>query len=230
MKICSKCDTSNADAANFCKTCGTSLTDLKVQDVFRCSEGHIINTPNEDCPVCKEGEIQNEQSFNSVHKTEQVPPSKQSSETDNKNDLNNDAFSHNQKNRDQTNKLYAFLVTFSHLTEGEFYPIYVRNIKIGRCESQDISIGNDLGISSEHSILFFQESYCYLKDNNSTNGTFLNDENITHPIQLCNYDSIRIGETTFRFVMINPPVQSENESNDNKDNIKQHEPAATVIV
>jgi len=63
---------------------------------------------------------------------------------------------------------------------------------------------NDQTISSNHCAIEFTQENIVLKDNNSTNGTFLNGEQITiSPLQ--NLDEIKIGESKILFSMANDP-------------------------
>jgi len=65
-------------------------------------------------------------------------------------------------------------------------------ITIGRNENNDIQISN-LGASKKHARIVRQNGKYILEDLNSTNGTLLNNENITK-VQLKNKDVITIGK------------------------------------
>jgi len=62
-----------------------------------------------------------------------------------------------------------------------FHKYYVKNnidISIGRTKDNDIIYDNKY-VSSDHAKLSFYENNWVLSDNNSTNGTFVNDERIS---------------------------------------------------
>ena len=64
-------------------------------------------------------------------------------------------------------------------------------ITIGRKETNDIVIENRT-VSSNHAALSFEGGLFYITDNNSTNGTFINDMRITKG-KICPDDIVRIG-------------------------------------
>jgi S-DNA-T family DNA segregation ATPase FtsK/SpoIIIE len=70
-----------------------------------------------------------------------------------------------------------------HLSDDRqiFHKYYVKNIidiSIGRTKDNDIIYDNKY-VSSDHAKLSFYENNWVLSDNNSTNGTFVNDERIS---------------------------------------------------
>jgi pSer/pThr/pTyr-binding forkhead associated (FHA) protein len=76
---------------------------------------------------------------------------------------------------------------------------------IGRSPKCDIFI-DDAVVSSEHAVIETIENpdskgdiEYYLEDQNSTNGTFLNDEKITRQ-KLNHEDIIRVGWVSFKFI------------------------------
>jgi pSer/pThr/pTyr-binding forkhead associated (FHA) protein len=64
-------------------------------------------------------------------------------------------------------------------------------ITIGRKETNDIVIENRT-VSSNHAALSFEGGLFYITDNNSTNGTFINDMRFTKG-KICPDDIVRIG-------------------------------------
>ncbi len=69
---------------------------------------------------------------------------------------------------------------------------------IGRGVENDIVITSKR-ISREHARLLRQNRKTVLEDAGSTNGTFLNDEQIREPMELADGDRISIGDVTFVF-------------------------------
>jgi len=74
----------------------------------------------------------------------------------------------------------------------------MKTIRVGRSPQNDVVLENDKLVSSQHlQIVCDENKLFYIKDLNSTNGTFLNGRKITgdkvFPLFLS--DSIRIGKT-----------------------------------
>jgi hypothetical protein len=72
------------------------------------------------------------------------------------------------------------------------------SIVIGRSHDCDIGI-SDSYASGKHLRLELRNGAVYLEDLQSTNGTFLNGERLTDPVELRPEDVIRIGDTEFRY-------------------------------
>ncbi|MGB5747440.1 MAG: FHA domain-containing protein [Desulfobacterales bacterium] len=84
-------------------------------------------------------------------------------------------------------------------------PLDQPRLRIGRSPECDIFI-DDAVVSSEHAVIEKIESpdskgafEYYLEDQNSTNGTFLNDEKTTRQ-KLNHEDVIRVGWVSFKFI------------------------------
>jgi pSer/pThr/pTyr-binding forkhead associated (FHA) protein len=82
-------------------------------------------------------------------------------------------------------------------TERE-HPLGGDVVIIGRAVDCDIVI-TSRRVSREHARLRREGWRVILEDLGSTNGTFLNDERVLHPVELRDEDRIRIGDVTFVF-------------------------------
>jgi hypothetical protein len=69
---------------------------------------------------------------------------------------------------------------------------------LGRSNGADINV-NDPFASSAHARIFQRGDYMYLEDMGSTNGTFLNGRQVRTPERLKVADTIRIGDTEYRY-------------------------------
>ena len=69
---------------------------------------------------------------------------------------------------------------------------------LGRSDSADIQV-DDPFASSAHARVFPRGAFMYIEDMGSTNGTFLNGRPLRRPEQLKVADSIRIGDTEYRY-------------------------------
>jgi pSer/pThr/pTyr-binding forkhead associated (FHA) protein len=68
-------------------------------------------------------------------------------------------------------------------------------ILIGRSEESNIEIDYDKYCSRKHALLYWEHNRCVLKDLESTNGTFVNDERINKPTVIKEGDIVRLGTT-----------------------------------
>jgi pSer/pThr/pTyr-binding forkhead associated (FHA) protein len=100
-------------------------------------------------------------------------------------------------------KLTGFLVTYTHSPNGEFYPLYEGKNSIGRTDACSVFIQNDTKVSEKHLSILYRtvDRKFKFKDEQSSNGTFVNDE-LTDEGELKNLDRIRIGNTTLLFMEI----------------------------
>jgi hypothetical protein len=69
---------------------------------------------------------------------------------------------------------------------------------IGRSHTNILIIG-DAFASNHHALILWRDELWWLEDLESHNGTYLNEQRITHPVPLTSGDRIRIGTTTLRF-------------------------------
>lgn len=70
---------------------------------------------------------------------------------------------------------------------------------IGRSSDNVIVLNNDKEVSRHHVIILHESGQFVIQDQNSLNGTFVNDEPITSPHYLTNGDMILIGLSTFKY-------------------------------
>jgi hypothetical protein len=69
---------------------------------------------------------------------------------------------------------------------------------LGRSDGADIHV-DDPFASSAHARIFPRGDYMYLEDMGSTNGTYLNGRQVRTPERLKVADTIRIGDTEYRY-------------------------------
>jgi len=102
----------------------------------------------------------------------------------------------------------GFLITYSNDPSGEYFEIREGRHVIGAGVDTDITLKGDKNVSSEHSILLFRRGLFLIRDNLSTNGTFVNGEEIVGDVSLNNYDKIKMGDTQFTLIIIEPPNEN----------------------
>jgi hypothetical protein len=101
----------------------------------------------------------------------------------------------------------AWLVGISGSARGESFPVRMGRNILGRSQKSDILITDDQA-SAHHADLVYRpdEKRYILMDHNSTNGTFVNNEEISPRRDLQPRDIIRIGKQKLMFV----PLCDEN--------------------
>lgn len=105
----------------------------------------------------------------------------------------------------QARKLVGWLVTFSHDQAGQDYRLEEGPNRIGNdAEECDICIGQDETVSRVHAILMFRDAAYQIRDNDSTNGTYVNGEDIfgKGAVRLKQGDKIRVGVTEFTLYIL----------------------------
>lgn len=106
-------------------------------------------------------------------------------------------------------KLVGILSTYSKTVNenGEVFKLYEGKTYIGRDDDCGIVVNNDDEVSSKHVAILCrniegQPLKFFMKDNMSTNGTFLNGNIEDEQVELKSFDVIRIGSTELTFIAI----------------------------
>ena len=100
-------------------------------------------------------------------------------------------------------KLIGWLYSFSNNPAGSFFVIYEGKNVVGNASDNDIVL-TDKKVSGEHCRIIFRakSNYLFIKDCGSTNGTWLNEEDILdEQTKLKDGDIITIGETKLTLVL-----------------------------
>ncbi|MCW8133176.1 MAG: FHA domain-containing protein [Planctomycetota bacterium] len=98
------------------------------------------------------------------------------------------------------------LVVLNGPYKGRRIPLTKEQLRMGRDASCDVSL-DDEASSRRHSEIFAKESKLFLKDLESTNGTYLNDQRIGGEMELQNGDRIGVGDTVFLLQLPNPSAK-----------------------
>jgi len=85
-----------------------------------------------------------------------------------------------------------YLFDYHPLVFDEVFPLNKQTILIGKSDSSDIIL-KDPSVSSKHAQISLENNKWILKDLSSTNGTFLNGQQISEPITLKKGDLIQFG-------------------------------------
>jgi len=78
---------------------------------------------------------------------------------------------------------------------GKMVEASAETVRIGRLRDCDICIAEHPTVSSVHALLFSRDGNLFIEDQKSSNGTFVNDEQIHGNVQLAVKDVIALGKT-----------------------------------
>ena len=230
--ICPSCQITNDTGAIYCKACRTMLSQKKNNTSLNnekiCPEGHPLDPDTLECHHCNANENwQNEKTMNensgtvyensrtvnensrTVYESEQINGS-----TDNirrstvmlKSKKKTKVIQTTKPEDDiktiEQRKLGGFLITFSDNPAGEYFEIREGRHTIGTSSNCDICITFDSGISDEHALLLFRRNKMFFRDNMSTNGSFVNGEEVFQDIEVFHNDEIKIGSTLLKLMVI----------------------------
>ena len=96
-------------------------------------------------------------------------------------------------------RLVGWLVSYSFDPMGVDCRVFEGQNTIGRDANCNITV-NDGMVSGKHATMLFRDGIYAIKDEMSSHGTFVNDQNIGfEPRLLADGDTIRVGETIFKF-------------------------------
>jgi hypothetical protein len=100
-------------------------------------------------------------------------------------------------------KLTGFLVTYSHLANGEFFPLFEGKNTVGRSAASNVCVKGDSAVSEKHLSILYRavDRKFKFKDEQSSNGTFING-NLIDEGELKHFDMIRVGTTKLLFIEI----------------------------
>lgn len=192
----------------------------------RCEKGHMYKENVADCPYCPKGSTKSNDKtevagnakldkteifVDSSPKTEEVKqkmPVARKIPNDESQDLNKTFIqgvtedeSKEESSPRSTRKLMGWIVSFSNDPMGIDYKIYEGRNFLGTSSKLDITIGGDQSISGNHALILCRKQKFWIKDEMSSNGTFLNEEEIepNESPELKDGDNIKIGSTIFKF-------------------------------
>ncbi|MBE6346919.1 MAG: FHA domain-containing protein [Lentimicrobiaceae bacterium] len=113
-------------------------------------------------------------------------------------DLNSDGLGVNSTPR-FSRKLVGWLVTYSNDPLGMDYKLFEGRNIIGRDMDCNVSV-NDGRVSAKHAVILYRAGKYSITDQQSSHGTYVNDEDIElNPRYLNDGDIICVGKTIFKF-------------------------------
>lgn len=204
---CTSCNFYNPPDNKFCTSCGKLLSTPNNQV---CINGHVYDAGLDKCPYCPSPQLQSKLNKNLAGITDtfnsasgkgkdatriigsEFSESKNSGKTiivsaDNDSPMQNDS----------GKKLIGWLVSFSQKAEGEDFRLYEGRNLIGGDTSASIYL-SDPAVSSPHCMLLYRGGKIKIKDELSTNGTFVNGQGIEET-EIKDGDIILVGKTELKF-------------------------------
>jgi len=105
-------------------------------------------------------------------------------------------------------RIVGLLVSYNTIPTGQIFNIHEGRNLIGRDANNDICIAGDSQVSGKHSVIQYlaADGKFRIKDELSSNGTFVNEALKTDVHELSTFDVIRIGSTKLIFIAI-PQIQ-----------------------
>lgn len=91
-------------------------------------------------------------------------------------------------------------ITIMLLESGQDFKFDQPEFFIGRDPQADLHIPNDT-LSALHARFFYKNNHWMIEDNQSTNGTFINDERLSIPSVLIQGDEITCGQVKFEILI-----------------------------
>ena len=92
-------------------------------------------------------------------------------------------------------KVIALLVQSGPLKGHKYFVKTDCPVLIGRGDESNIRITSDKFCSRSQAVVFWDKTACYVKDLESTNGTFVNKVKVVENVKLKNNDVISFGST-----------------------------------
>lgn len=203
--ICKICNAENDPNAKFCIGCGSQL--LR-ESTKVCPNGHIYSSNLSKCPFCPTPDLKMQAGINNIYSTDDTATFSQKGGGDKTKIMGGggkgignktiivSADSDSEKVK-TGRKLVGWLVSFSRIPEGEDFKIYEGRNLLSSSSGSDILI-NDPSVSSPHCMILFRNGKLRVKDELSTNGTYVNDKNIDEE-ELNDGDILKVGKTELKF-------------------------------
>lgn len=86
---------------------------------------------------------------------------------------------------------------------GKEYPIPPTGLRVGRGAQNDLVL-SDEHVSYSHATFWVQEGHLYVRDESSTNGTWVNNQRISAATWVAPLSQVQIGQTLFQVVLAAP--------------------------
>jgi len=184
---CSNCKATLAEGAKFCNKCGARV------NVKLCPNGHVLDTDSGICRYCPPAQRAGKST--SVEKATVVETGSGVAEASKTVVAGGTRIFTDRPN--EPPRLYGWLVIMEGDEQFRDFKIMRPQIFIGRSRDCDFPI-NDVHVSAKHVSLKAKDNAFHLTDLDSSNGTYLNGQEISKS-EVRDNDLIKIGNTVIKF-------------------------------
>jgi len=204
--ICRVCNSVNDPGTKYCIVCGSPFPK---ESTKVCPNGHVYNASLSKCPYCPSEDLKSKMGQHS-DSTETYMQGGKGAPSDKTKIVNTPGQKGSSKtiivgadtDKEQrgsfpVRKIVGWLITFSNRPEGEDFRILEGRNLISSSTDGDIIV-NDPAVSSPHCMVLYRNGKIKIRDEMSTNGTYLNGEEIQEK-ELNDGDIIKIGMTELKF-------------------------------
>lgn len=221
---CPRCNRPNAPGAAFCENCGVALAEAPAPKRSTQAEGELWKPPAgsrrvtmfEPSSAPAEPVPQVRDPFAPALATGSAPPAPRdpfgaavqpapaTTASKRATVYSSDPFAAALSNAASDRRLIGWVVTFDGDANGLSFPLREGRNVIGRDSGSDILL-SDARVSGKHACIQHRSGRTWVYDENSNNGTFLNDEDIFQERPALNDgDVLRVGGVTFLVKLIPP--------------------------
>ena len=198
---CSNCGTDNNELATFCRKCGAKLS-AAAPGAYHPPEGFAKGATQVDEALSAQGAAGG---FGPAHDGAAkgrtvvdpnvigvaavgrgaVPPAagpagrSKSKTVIDTGDPASEASEKGKPAPESARKLAAFIVTYSNNPMGDFHPIYEGRVKIGSDSGECEVVVDDKQVSGTHALVLFRRGTFSIRDQDSSNGTFVDTHTVT---------------------------------------------------
>lgn len=208
--ICQACGQRNTEADSVCRSCGQPLA---TGHFSRCSNGHIVTGGSRFCPWC--GEEIGSGGRGATERYQPGPDSQKFRETRKMSQTGGrqtQVLSQAQRTRiirpgagQETAgepRLVGFLVSYSLDPDGFFFILRDGRQTLGSGSEADLRV-EDTRLSREHAVLLFRHGRFIFEDRLSSNGSFLNGQELIGQREIFHGDRLALGE--HQYILIGVP-------------------------
>jgi len=173
-----------------------------MKDNKTCKNGHLYEPTLKDCPYCPQGDSLDATILDSTDLDATVDASDKTVIMGNQRE--DKTAIHQPGSTDAENysmvgrKLVGWLVSYTWNKEGDDYQLREGKTTIGANTSSDICL-SDNELSDNHATILYRSDKFKIKDEFTTNGTYINGKEIDEQSVLTDGDIIKVGKTEFKF-------------------------------
>lgn len=108
-------------------------------------------------------------------------------------------------------RIVGWMISYDHNATGQEYALRAGKTSVGSGRDNNVSLFFDRKVSERHATLLWRDGKCAVKDETSSNGTFVNGEDvgIGETCSLKNGDTVRFGNSTFLVFLVDNALAAQ---------------------